>query len=1401
MKSPRPPSIARHHAEWLSLVEVSGPFLSMPVLLRVFPQGLDKDDSETRRALKDAWEEWTASLSARRPDPAAHRAWLHFVLRVALGFPPDALLEGQAVPPNLAALMPEQGETLRPDLVVAAPPGTRGEGAPRVLVVFLPATQDADKPQEGRAWKASPATRMMELLHATSVRLGLVTNGEQWTLVYAPRGETTGFASWYAEHWFDDPITLQAFRSLLGVARLVGVAEGDTLEALLAESSKDQQEVTDQLGRQVRNAVELLVQAIDRINGDRGGALLKDVSEPHLYEAAVTVMMRLVFLFSAEERGLLLLGQDPVYTEHYAVSTLGAQLRESADRHGEEVLERRFDAWGRLLATFRAVHGGVQHDRLRLRGYGGTLFDPDRFPFLEGRPLNTRWRETPAAPLPIDNRTALHLLEALQFLQVKVPGGGPAEARRLSFTALDIEQIGHVYESLLDHEARRAAEPVLGLLGTKDLEPEIPLARLEAFRAKGIDPLVDYLREQTGRSAAALRKALQTDVELDEGHLLAACDNDPALCARVQPFAAVLRTNSRGYPVVIGAGGVFVTEGIERRSTGTHYTPRSLTEPIVRHALEPLVFDGPAEGRPRDAWRLRTAREILALKVCDFAMGSGAFLVQTCRYLSELLVEAWELAEKASPGRIVVTPEGELSVGQPSERPLPTDVAERLALARQVVADRCLYGVDVNPMAVEMAKLSLWLVTLQKDRPFTFLDHALRCGDSLLGLTDPEQIHCFHLEPERGREIHEGLFNFPAAFRPAFEAALEKRAQLARLPVNDVRDLEAKARLQREAEDALERVKLMADGIVLTALAQGEAGSAVLDGELKELATGLGEALSPRRSAAEQERLLVEVRKRVKDTLTATRDPRGRLRRPFHWILEFPELFADAGNGGGGGAAAGGKALRGTRGFDAIAGNPPFRGGQLLRQTLGGDYREYMVSHLAGGQRGSADLCAYFFLRARGLLKDGGSFGLLATNTIAQGDTSEVGLEQVTGNGCTIYRAVPSRQWPGEATLEVAHVWVRRGAWAGEHVLEERGERTVLVDGISPQLAAKGAVAGKPFRLAANAGRSFQGSIVLGMGFVLEPEEAQALIRKDPRNREVLYPYLNGEDLNSRPDQSASRWVINFHDWPLERAEEHPDCMRIVREKVKPERDKNPRKPRRERWWQFAERQPALYAAIAGLERVLAMSQVSAHLSLATVPRSQVFSHTLYVLPQGVDPEFACLQCSIHEVWARTYASTLETRLRYTPTDCLETFPFPPLSPILTDLARRYHDHRASIMRTRDEGLTTTYNRFHDPAETAASAPDIAALRDLHVTLDRAVAAAYGWSDLDLGHGFHETKLGLRFTLSEAARAEVLDRLLRLNHERHAEEVELGFHTDGRKSKKGSRRPPPSSNSGPDLFP
>ncbi len=1372
-----PRSVARHHAEWLSLVESSGPFLSMPVLQRVLPQGLDAHEPEHAGTLRLAFAEWETSEG----DPAIHDAWVRFVLGESLEMPDEVLLEGQGLLPGLEAHIAEHGETLRPDFAVVNPEGEADAGKARLLVRVHGRDQNLEKPVAGLRWKASPATRMVEMLHAADVRLGLVTNGEQWMLVHAPRNETTGFAFWYASLWGEEQITLRAFRSLLSVERFFNVAENNTLEALFAESAQDQQEVTDQLGHQVRQAVEVLVSAIDRVDADRNRELLVGTDEKQLYEAALTVMMRLVFLFSAEERGLLLLG-DPLYDEHYAVSTLREKLREDADRHGEEVLERRRDAYSRLLATFRAVHGGVEHEAMRLPAYGGTLFDPDRYPFLEGRLPGTSWRDQPAQPLPIHNRDVLHLLEALQVLRVKVPGGGPAEARRLSFRALDIQQIGHVYEGLLDHTALRADETVLGLTGSKDKEPEVPLSTLEELRERGEDALLDFLKKETGRSVPALKKALAAS-PADEGRWRAAFENDEELAERARPFAGLVRDDMSGYPVVVLDGSVYVTKGSDRRESGTHYTPRSLTEPIVQHTLDPLVYEGPAEGWPKEEWQLRSADEILSLTVCDMAMGSGAFLVEACRYLSARLVEAWE---EAGEDRA------------PDDSPLPADADERLALTRRLVADRCLYGVDKNPLAVEMGKLSPWLITVQKDRPFTFLDHALRSGDSLLGVTSTEQLTHWALDPEGTREL--SLLATPV--EKALHAALDLRRQLKSFQVRDVRDAEAKARLLREVEEAMELVRLGADLLMAATLRPVNRREDKSKELLSEFTVQVYAHEDLRNGTATEERA-ADIRKGF-DELREKADELLGGRRPFHWPLEFPEVFVETEEpaiiDGRLPLDAGDLLAELSKpkedfisGFAAIVGNPPFQGGQKITGSLGTDYRDYLVEHIADGKRGSADLSAYFLLRAREAIRKGGGMGLLATNTIAQGDTREVGLEQLTDDGLVIIRAVPSRKWPGGASLEVAHIWARRGAWSGEYFINE-----VPVTGITPLLAAPGDVQGKPYRLARNAEWAFKGSEINGTGFLLSPTKARLLIEKDARNAEVLFPYLTGEDVNTSPEQSPSRGVINFFDWSLEHAETYPDCMAIVREKVKPERKKNAAKKVRELWWRFKRTAPNLQQAIADLPSVLVLSRVTHHLAFVEVSANRVFAERLYVFAHSVGPRFALLQSGIHESWGREYSGTIETRLNYSPTDCLETFSLPNNISRLEGVGEQYHAHRQGIMQARQEGLTKTYNRFHDPDELAE---DIERLRELHAEMDRAVADAYGWSDLDLGHGFHETKQGVRFTISEEARREVLDRLLLLNHERYAEEVKQGLHDKKAKKGKGTKRAKPKADGGTSLFP
>ena len=869
--------IAREHAEWLSLIDISGPFLSVDVLTKALPQGLDARDSTIAAHLRAAYEEWSDEQSRARPDRAIHGAWVDFVLNDVLELPERVTARGQAIPTNLQFSVPEYGETVRPDIVIH---NLDKRAEARMLVMTYPAGQNLESEVKDARWKASPAQRMQDLLQRTDMRLGLVTNGDQWMLVSAKPNETTGFITWEADLWTQEPLCLRSFITLFSAHRFFMPAD-QRLETWLDDSANDQAEVTNQLGYQVRRAVEIIVQKIDRLDAESGGELLQGVSEDELYEAALTVMMRLVFLMSAEDRDLMPM-DNPIYAQHYAVSPLRGQLRERADQVSEAVVERRHDAWSRLLATFRAVHGGVEHQDMKLPAYGGSLFDPDRFPFLEGRAPGTHWRDSNAEPLKVDNRTVLHLLEALQLLQVRF--GGQTETRRLSFRALDIEQIGHVYEGLLDHQATEAAGVILGLKGAKHKEPEVALAVLEDHARKADDAeLVAFLREQSGRSASAIRNDLAAAIESGRAsRLLEACHNDEALFQRVSPFANLIRADHLRDPIVIPAGSVYVTAGTTRRATGTHYTPKSLTEPIVQHTLEPLVYIGPAEGKPRDKWKLKAPAELLDLKICDMAMGSGAFLVQVVRYLSERLVEAWNALSDDPRNVPEFTVEGEPPTGRLGDILIPREPDERIVLARRLIADRCIYGVDKNPLAVEMAKLSLWLITLEQNRAFTFLDHALKCGDSLVGV-DLEQLRNWSLDKSDkpmlvmlgAMRIREQINEVIEAARPAGILHRQRHPRPAGkgapAPEADARinDLRAAANLLLASyfnDYKKDRQKAMR-GHLLDVVQRGEDVPAQYYGPV-EVVEGV---------------------------------------RPFHWQLEFPEVF-----------------LNGRSGFDGFVGNPPF---------------------------------------------------------------------------------------------------------------------------------------------------------------------------------------------------------------------------------------------------------------------------------------------------------------------------------------------------------------------------------------------------------------------------------------------------------------------------------------------
>ena len=348
---------------------------------------------------------------------------------------------------------------------------------------------------------------------------------------------------------------------------------------------------------------------------------------------------------------------------------------------------------------------------------------------------------------------------------------------------------------------------------------------------------------------------------------------DPDLAERILPALGLLRYDDLGRPAVFPPGSRYVTRSHRRAATGTHYTPRSLAEEVAEGALQPLVYrPGPLETSDTSQWRIRPSKQILELKVADIAMGSGAFLVAACRYLADRLIEAW-LDEGDAEALAMDLHRTAGRVGADAE-------ADQLLLkARREITEHCLYGVDINPLAVEMAKLSLWLITMDTERPFGFLDDRLAAGDSLLGLVSLEQLESLHVDAKEGRRLHHGTLDFASEWRDKLAQAADLRRKITATGGVTIRDIEHKARLLAQAEKLSGEITTVADAITAAGLANAKLKGKKLDQAFLELYV----------TVSNEKDLAPYVEKNLQDPR-----PAGTVERePFHWPLVFPEIFAD----------------------------------------------------------------------------------------------------------------------------------------------------------------------------------------------------------------------------------------------------------------------------------------------------------------------------------------------------------------------------------------------------------------------------------------------------------------------------------------------------------------------------
>ncbi|MRH92819.1 hypothetical protein GFY24_36290 [Nocardia sp. SYP-A9097] len=1372
--APRPPhrpaSREFDHREWLALIDYSGPFLSVPVLKQHFRAGLDALEKPQRQQLRQA--------HTAMPGPD----WIDYVLRDLLEWDDALVTDGLD---DLAVAYPAHETTLTPDFVLRDPDS--GELRLLGMVSEGPPTQRV----KGSEWSATPADRLLKLLRHHKIELGLCTDGRWWALVRCPlEGGATTLAVFDSVNWHEkaERDVVKAFLSILRRSRFFSVPTEETLPALLAASKDNQEELTDQLGVNVRRAVELLVLAIDRANArqleqGRPGFLYGDgtrVSAEQVYSGAVAVMMRIVFLLFAEERGLLPAHRE-LYRRSYSIGPLLSELEGRIKGGSENELEHTRGAWNRLLATFNAVYSGIDHPELSMPAHDGSIFDPQRFPWLPGG---------------IDDRTVLHMLRAVQ--EVTIGRGKSRELRRLSFNQLDVEQIGYVYEGLLAFEGRYAEDTVLGLAGKEDgYEVDIALSDLLVMHrsCSGTDELAaklaDYYKAAmpSGKGTKAfaagplVRKlAAMPAQELARARtkLLAVTGNDHDLVEKILPYFGLLRENLREQPCVYLPDALYVTGSALRSSTGTHYTPKFLAEQVVEGALQPLLYShGPLQTSDESQWVRISAKEILALKVADIAMGSAAFLVAACRYLAKHLVEAW--SREGDPRAVAY-------LAKPKENAVADDADQVVIDARRLIIEHCLYGVDINPMAVELAKLSLWLVSMDSHRPFTFLDDRLVAGDSLLGIISVDQIEVMHLDPVAGRRLHaddQGLFNLTAGMRELVDDLARDRRALADLDGSTLESLAEKRRVLTRTARKAGRLDAVADLLVAASLAamRDESLDYASGQAIQAVSEFLGDGavldgrFTPTQDLGRQEAARVQAEEWLRTDL-----PSGAFRRnPLHWPLEFPEVF-DRDRAGGG--------------FDAVIGNPPFLGGLKITGALGKAYREFVIEFVGGGLRGSADLVAYFLLRAHQLLNSGGQTGIIATNTLAQGDTREVGLESLVNAGVEIRQSVKSNPWPSKsAAVEYCAVWTSAFKLSSGVLLIADG---IPATRIAPTLDPVSRVSGRPNKLFASRGIAFIGSYVLGMGFVLDPDEAKALIEQDARYADVLFPYINGQDINSRARGGYRRWIVNFHGWSEDRAREYPICYSWIRERVKPERDLSSIRQRREKWWQYASRASTLVDEISQLKVVVGIALTSNTLMPVMLSTEAVLDQTIVVFATDDTAMLSFLSSAPHYWWVVSRAPTMKSDLRYAPSDVFETLPMPPLDEELRNLGIRLDLERSDVLLARNSGLTKTYNLVHDPACHDA---DIVKLRGIHREIDVAVCRAYGWDDLIdvLDHGHHDLGREIRYTVAPIVQREFVDRLLELNHARYAEEIAAGVHYKKQSKKVGARKKAVAAEQG-DLF-
>ena len=796
---------------------------------------------------------------------------------------------------------------------------------------------------------------------------------------------------------------------------------------------------------------------------------------------------------------------------------------------------------------------------------------------------------------------------------------------------------------------------------------------------------------------------------------------------------------------------------------------------------------------------------LLSIRVCDDACGSGHILLNAARRI------ALELAR----------------VRTKSDNPDPASFRN----AEKDVIRNCIYGIDKNPQAVKLCKVALWLESHNPGTSLGFLDNHIKCGDTLVGVARVEDI--FKTIPsDTFKTYKDSDKKYYAELKKWNDEVIKKQKKAKESEAQDVFRKEIDSDIQSVIAEMAQVSKMDDSTPELAEQKKSSYLKVTSTPAWKKLKVLADMRLAGYFADKTQQQPLV-----TEDVyhkyLTGEKDVENDSeaiyaqqvswqKRFFHWFLEFAEVIVEGG-------------------FDCFLGNPPFKGDKKLRGIFGDQYIDYLS--FSYEDAGIIDLVGFFIRRNFDLLKEHSLLATLSTNTISQGKNRIGCLQKIIEQNGTIVMAIKSTPWPGVAAVSVSLLAINKGKWNNSIFLDKKKVPT-----ITSYLDSE-TVGNNTIRLIQNSDYAFNGTNVLGKGFMLEKKRGEMLLQ-NLKNKDVVMPFLNGEDLNSNFDKSPTRYIINMRDWPYDIdhapsnykgpfATDYPECLDILIKDVKPQRDeivKRGKQIHEYDFWKFWDRRDNLYSKLNKIPKAIVIAQVSKTSAFSFTQTNKVLDTQLVIFSFKDDCYLAIMQSFIHFYWAWRFCSTMKADLRYTPSAIFETFPFPAgFEPnreyvpeeilaaedadeqikqhkaTLDALGEKLDNQRKAIMLKIKIGLTNLYNLYHQESLSAASIAKTAKcsdadaewalgefmkMRQVQVECDTAVAAAYGWSDIALNHGFYDLEFlpendRRRYTVCPDARKEIMTRLLKLNNDRHKQELAAGLVDDTGKLLKKSPPPKP----------